>query len=345
MPNSFTLTSRRASPLTLLEGEVIVLTGAGHAQITGPVNRTVRTSATPVGVGPFTKVAVVTVTPEDSVTVDRYDLSSPIAFADLPTPQAVPAGTLAFVYDRFSGTHYYRNFAGEWVTSLTADDGLSYDPVTGTLTVTVLSAGSANMASTGSFGCGGAGAKANAFFTGYAINASILMRRANGTEEAPTALLIDQNIGVVGARGYGATGFSASSRANIRFVTAENWTDTAHGTYMSFNTTLAGTTSSNERMRITDAGEIIITTLGKGLSIKEGSNARMGTATLVGGTLTVNTTAVTANSRIFLTCQTPGGTPGFLYVSARSASTSFTITSGSGTDTSTVAWLIVEPAA
>jgi hypothetical protein len=71
----------------------------------------------------------------------------------------------------------------------------------------------------------------------------------------------------------------------------------------------------------------------------------MGRSTLVGGTVVVSTTAVTATSEIFLTCQTPGGTPGFLRVSARSASTSFTILSSSGSDTSVVGWMIVEPAA
>jgi hypothetical protein len=71
---------------------------------------------------------------------------------------------------------------------------------------------------------------------------------------------------------------------------------------------------------------------------------RVGTATLAAGTVTVSTTAVTANSRIFLTAQTTGGTPGALRVSARTAGTSFTITSTSGTDTSQVAWMIVEPA-
>ena len=86
-----------------------------------------------------------------------------------------------------------------------------------------------------------------------------------------------------------------------------------------------------------------IQTAGKGLKIKEGTNAKMGLSTLVGGTVVVSTTAVTASSRIFLTCQTPGGTPGFLRVSARTAGTSFTILSSSGTDTSDVAWLIMEP--
>jgi hypothetical protein len=68
----------------------------------------------------------------------------------------------------------------------------------------------------------------------------------------------------------------------------------------------------------------------------------MRTATLVAGSATVNTTKVTANSRLLLTSQADGGAHGFLRISARSAGTSFTITSSSGTDTSTVARLIVE---
>jgi hypothetical protein len=90
--------------------------------------------------------------------------------------------------------------------------------------------------------------------------------------------------------------------------------------------------------------DIATTAAGKGFMVKEGTNAKMGSATLAAGTVTVATTAVTANSRIFLTNQAAGGTPGFVRVSARTAGTSFTITSSSGTDTSTVAWLIVEPA-
>ena len=72
-------------------------------------------------------------------------------------------------------------------------------------------------------------------------------------------------------------------------------------------------------------------------------NAGMGVATLVGGTVTVADTTITATSRIFLTSQTDGGTPGFLRVSGRTPGASFTITSSSGTDTSTVAYQIYEP--
>lgn len=91
--------------------------------------------------------------------------------------------------------------------------------------------------------------------------------------------------------------------------------------------------------------DLSLKTAGKGLSIKEGSNAKMGTATLVGGAATVATTAVGATSRVFLTSQVDGGTPGWLRVSTRTAATSFVITSSSGTDTSTVAWVILDPSA
>ncbi len=77
--------------------------------------------------------------------------------------------------------------------------------------------------------------------------------------------------------------------------------------------------------------------------VVEGSNASMGVTTLVGGTKVVANTKVTANSRIFLMTQTPGGTAGWLQVSTRTAGTSFTILSSSGTDTSVVAYMIVEP--
>lgn len=93
-----------------------------------------------------------------------------------------------------------------------------------------------------------------------------------------------------------------------------------------------------------NTGNFQLTAVGNKHLIKEGSNASMGAATLVAGTVTVNNTLVTANSRIFLTGQNSSGTHGELTISARSAGTSFTITSSLATDTRSVAWLIVEPA-
>ena len=101
----------------------------------------------------------------------------------------------------------------------------------------------------------------------------------------------------------------------------------------------AGTTWST----LTSTG-LVLNAAGSGLYYKEGSNCRMGTTTLNGATsVTVSTTKVTATSRIFLTIQVPGGTPGIAYVHTRTAGTSFEIRSTAG-DTSTIAWFIVEPA-
>lgn len=87
-----------------------------------------------------------------------------------------------------------------------------------------------------------------------------------------------------------------------------------------------------------------IATIGRGLRVAEGSNAKQGASVLAGGTVTVGNTSVTANSRILLTTQIPGGTVGYVYISARNPGTDFTITSLSALDTSTVAWSIQEPA-
>lgn len=92
------------------------------------------------------------------------------------------------------------------------------------------------------------------------------------------------------------------------------------------------------------AGNVVIGTAGNGLQVEEGVNATMGTLVLTGATpVTVNTTAVTATSRIFLTHNVVGGTPAFCWVSGRVAATSFAVT-GVALDTSTIAWLIVNPA-
>ncbi len=77
--------------------------------------------------------------------------------------------------------------------------------------------------------------------------------------------------------------------------------------------------------------------------ITEGANRPMIHATLSAGSVVVNNNLVSATSEIFCTEQTAGGVPGAIGISARSAGTSFTITSTSGADTSEVACEIKEP--
>jgi hypothetical protein len=68
-----------------------------------------------------------------------------------------------------------------------------------------------------------------------------------------------------------------------------------------------------------------------------------GSAVLIGGTATVDTTEIAANSIVLLTNNLVGGTPGTLSVDTRVAGTSFVINSSSDTDTSTVGWIIFTP--
>ena len=79
-----------------------------------------------------------------------------------------------------------------------------------------------------------------------------------------------------------------------------------------------------------------------GATAAAGANSA-GSVALIGGTIVVATTAVTASSLIRLTCQALGTVivPSALCVSALTASTNFTILASDATDTSTIFWEIV----
>jgi hypothetical protein len=140
-------------------------------------------------------------------------------------------------------------------------------------------------------------------------------------------------VGAVGAPSYSFTG------------------DTTTGIYRSAASTLAFTNGGANTLTIsttisTFIGNVAVGTAGKGLQIKEGTNAKMGTATLVAGTVTVSTTAVTATSRIFVSVASLGTVtvPTAIGVTTRTAGTSFVIKSANAVDTSVVNWIIYEPA-
>lgn len=155
-----------------------------------------------------------------------------------------------------------------------------------------------------------------------------------------------------GGQGYAVTGADAGSRAFQSQVSGDSVNRFAvdmNGKQTFGPGGSAGRDTSWERVGAGQIGsfdsDIVAAGTGKGIRIKEGGNARMGTLTLNGTTpVPVPTAAVTAKSRIFLTVQAPGGTPsGVAYVSSRTPGVSFSVKGAAG-DTSTVAWLIVEPA-
>lgn len=91
------------------------------------------------------------------------------------------------------------------------------------------------------------------------------------------------------------------------------------------------------------SGNLVASTAGNGLQVKSGSNARIGTGTLSGGSLVVANTSVTANTRVFLQDTNAGALTnvGSLTV-VTSAGVGFTVTSTNVLDTSTFNYLLVE---
>ena len=99
------------------------------------------------------------------------------------------------------------------------------------------------------------------------------------------------------------------------------------------NVLIGTTVNSGDRLNVN--GSIFSTKY----NVTTGANASANVVTLVGGTATINTTAATPNSLIFLTRKTSGGTIGFESYSTTTGS--FTITSVSALDTSTFSYLII----
>jgi hypothetical protein len=101
-----------------------------------------------------------------------------------------------------------------------------------------------------------------------------------------------------------------------------------------------GTTTPWKTLSVT--GEMVVTatsTLSSIVLPSTGTNPTVGNATLVAGTVTVNTGAAKSTSYLILTEKTAGGTPGTVTYTVTGGS--FTITSSNALDTSTYTWLLI----
>ena len=81
-------------------------------------------------------------------------------------------------------------------------------------------------------------------------------RQARGTAASPTASQSGDFLAQFTARGYGATAFGTASTGYIAFSAAENFTDTAQGTYAGIYTTPTGSNSIVEAFRFGPAGQL-----------------------------------------------------------------------------------------
>lgn len=111
------------------------------------------------------------------------------------------------------------------------------------------------------------------------------------------------------------------------------------------NAAIADSPVANQSLDTNDSPTFVTvtcTTIAPSLvSLPTGAAGITGTATLSSGTATVSTTAVTTNSKIFLTWNGAGTLTGILHADTIVAATSFVITSSGGSDSAQINWLIV----
>jgi hypothetical protein len=120
------------------------------------------------------------------------------------------------------------------------------------------------------------GGPANMWMTSYTnfINPYYMARRARGTPGAPTAVQSGDGLAGFYGEGYGTTAFGPGFAGGMTVQAAQNWTDTAHGTALTFTTTPISSTASATRMTIDATGFLGIgTTTTPAAGVLEVSNA------------------------------------------------------------------------
>ena len=122
-----------------------------------------------------------------------------------------------------------------------------------------------------------ANASPGMFIDGYEDSGNgpgIYARKARGVQSAPTSTQVHDVLLGLSGRLYGTTGFTNTSRASILLRAAENCTDIAQGTYITFRTTAIGTTTMLDRMRISDNGDVGIGTATPTQKLEVAGNAK-----------------------------------------------------------------------
>ena len=116
--------------------------------------------------------------------------------------------------------------------------------------------------------------------TASGLRNEITFRRSRGTAASPSALTSGNQIGAITAYGYGASAYSATSRASIIMNSSEAWTASAQGTSIGINTTANGTITPTEVVTIGNDG-IVTGTAGNLMLVSGTSVSISGTPTSV----------------------------------------------------------------
>lgn len=103
----------------------------------------------------------------------------------------------------------------------------------------------------------GTSGQAVAQITSYAGASLLLGQRANGTRGAETATASGDNLLNLEARGFANSSFT-TSRARIGFEASEAWTSSNQGCHLTFEVTPTGSTTINEKMRLSNAANLSV---------------------------------------------------------------------------------------
>lgn len=172
--------------------------------------------------------------------------------------------------------------------------------------------------------------------------------RITGSQHSFTAAGTISSLAALSIDNYAFAGTNATiTTASGILIQTQAVTGTVVNAYGINISAPTGATTLNQAALFTGdvghtSGNIIINTAGNGIQIKSGSNARIGTGTLSGGTLAVANTSVTANTLVFLTDTSTSVTNVGSLTVVTSAGVGFTVTSTSVLDTSTFNYLLVE---
>lgn len=104
---------------------------------------------------------------------------------------------------------------------------------------------------------------------------SVYFRHARGTSASPSAVQSNDQIGGVFAKGYGATGYvsgSTNPAAGMVVLAAENYTDTAQGTYLQLKTTPVGTLSSVAGLTLHNNGNVYVSSSASASNMATGAS-------------------------------------------------------------------------
>lgn len=258
-------------------------------------------------------------------------------------PYGVDANSLtseaAITYDATLNLQIITNAASTATTSIGGGE-LQFDDISNSDDLTINNAGISSTGKGTMFIGNNSGTLELSATSSIFLTPSSLVEVTGGVDASGAMYAANITIGAASSNTISTTTGSVSLRpaaSNSQYSVAIQGGDASSGNTNGGDATINGGDPAGSGLK----GDVVINN-GTG-DLRVTSNTTLSRAVLVGGTVVVSSTKVTANSNIFLTCQINGGTVGAVYVSARTPGTSFTITSTSGTDTSTIAWLILEP--